>query len=360
MNADIRIYPDKELKAVDMAVILDALEVADGAIQGCEVSLSSGVLSISDGRILLKGRLGVVTASTIELPTLASAATCHLLAVCDLAIDPPFYIALFSAEEYETLVERVETVTDFNGLNGVAFVELGTADVDPNTSAVTSWTANDTARASRVMDSYIQRTGGNWLPDDINIDNLSKKHSGWWVYDRSVNGGTFPVTDSYGTIGHIQGTSDSVAMQFLRSNNQSRVSSILWIRYKMGGAWGVWLRYIAVGTVNLTIARVNNSYCTANDLSELAASKKNGWMHLRGNLRISSTIPNGTMNVHIATISGWSSPRSEYLNVPSRYGEETIRVTVSSDGKIYISNYSASTYGEFFFSLTVPTTDGNE
>ena len=174
MNADIRVYPDKEMKAVDMAVTLDALEVADGVIQGCEVTLSSGALNIANGRILIKGRLGVVTTGTIETPTLAASATCRLLAVCDLAIDTPFYIALFDADEYTAISERANSVTDFNGVNGVAFVELGTADIDAGTGTVTSWTPNSDASVRRAGEKMLNRTGGSYLAAGTNIDNLTK------------------------------------------------------------------------------------------------------------------------------------------------------------------------------------------
>lgn len=366
LTTDIRIFPQKEMFAVDMAEILDTTVPYDGIIQGCEITFNStaGTLSVESGRILLHGRLGVVTESgELAAPVVTGSAdvTCYLVAACNLSTLNPFSVEIITPATYEEY-QQLKTASgdDFNTHDGFDFFVLGIVVVNPTSGKITTWTPSADINAKKAMKAAGTNSGGTKLPSGTNIDNLAKVDSGWWVYTRSEVSGTFPLSDTNGTIGHIQGSDNNSAMQFLRSGGQSYASSVLWARFKSGGTWSQWLRYISPVTVNLTISRISNSYCSTNDLNELAASKKNGWLHLRGNLRISSTIPNGTMNVHIATISGWSSPRSEYLNVPSRYGEETIRVTVSSDGKIYISNYSASTYGEFFFSLTVPTSDGYE
>lgn len=363
MNADIRIYPDKELKSVDMAVILDALEITDGVIQGCEVSLSSGLLSIGDGRILIKGRLGVVSAGTIEIPTLAASATCRLLAVCDLAIDSPFYISLFSTEEYEALVERVNSVTDFNGTNGVAFVQLGTAAVDASTGTVTSWSANSAVSAKRAADSYFKRMGGNYLPNGTNIDNLTKEHSGWWVYERANVSGTFPISDSYGTIGYIHGTSNNIGMQFIRSNGQASTNRTLYVRYKMAGAWGPWQRLVSNDNKALTITRTSNSYIAANGLSSCYAYKKGGFLFFRGVLTLAIDMPAST-SVQIATVSDWVAPVSIFENVAaSSDGREILSVTLSYDGKLSIRNncsYSLSSGGGYNFAAMIPCSDGAE
>ena len=176
------------------------------------------------------------------------------------------------------------------------------------------------------------RMGGSWLPEGLNINNLTKAHSGCWVYNRSENDGTYPIEDTYGTICHVQGTSDNIAMQFIRSNAQNAMNRPLYVRYKMNGAWGAWQYFVSADTANLTITRTANSYCSASDL------------------------------VQIATISGWSSPRGEYVNVPCESaGGSVIRVTVLWDGKMYIANSGSSAVsGGFFFSLTAPIGDGGE
>ena len=359
MNADIRVYPDKEMKAVDMAVTLDALEVADGVIQGCEVTLSSGALNIANGRILIKGRLGVVTTGTIETPTLAASATCRLLAVCDLAIDTPFYIALFDADEYTAISERANSVTDFNGVNGVAFVELGTADIDAGTGTVTSWTPNSDASVRRAGEKMLNRTGGSYLAAGTNIDNLTKEHAGWWVYSRADVEGTFPMTDTYGTIGHIPGTSDNIATQIIRSNAQARTNSHVFMRFKVDGTWGGWQRYASAESTALTIDLVNTQYASFDGV----AFKKSGFLWLRGGMRLTFALQ-PSVEVHVATISGWNAPYSIYLSVANpNYANEALWVSVSPVGQVYINNWSTReiTLGSrFWFTTSIPASDGYE
>lgn len=158
VSADIRIYPNKEMFSVDMAEIMDAAILKSGIIQGCKIPTpSGGVLSIEDGRIVIKGRLGVVTGGVIPVPTLDTTTTCTLVAVCDLSSTNPFYIALLKPADLATLqasAARSETEGTFNVSNGIAYVELGTAVVDPATGNVTSWTPNANATAMKGPDTY--------------------------------------------------------------------------------------------------------------------------------------------------------------------------------------------------------------
>ena len=203
--------------------------------------------------------------------------------------------------------------------------------------------------------------GGNYLPSNTNIDDLTKKHSGWWAYSRSDTLGTFPITDTYGIIGHIQGTSDNVAMQFLRSNSQGTTNPILYTRYKMGGTWGAWQRYVNTITTNLTITRTDNSYCNVTDINYLQARKKGGYLSLRGNLHLTTSMPTGTENIQIATISNWQGV-SGFLCVPAQTGNSTLLVSISSSGVVTISNYSgvATNANWFRFTFTTPCEDGYE
>lgn len=366
LTTDIRIFPQKEMFAVDMAEVLDTAIAYNGIIQGCEITFNStaGTLSVESGRIMLHGRLGVVTESgELAAPVVTGSAdvTCYLVAACNLSTLNPFSVEIITPATYEEYQQlKSASGDDFNTHDGFDFIVLGTVVVNPTSGKITAWTPSADINAKKAMKAAGTNSGGTKLPSGTNIDNLTKVDSGWWAYTRSEVSGTFPLSDTYGTIGHVQGIDRNSAMQFLRSGGQSYASSVLWARFKDGGTWSQWLRYISPVNVNLSISRINNSYCSASDLNELAASKKNGWLHLRGNLRIGSSLPQTQAPVHVATISGWSSPRGEYLNVAHRNGMDVIRVTVSSDGKIYIQNFSAATSGEFFFSLTVPTSDGYE
>lgn len=158
MNADIRVYPDKEMKAIDMAEIVGSVQLVNGIIQGCGVSIVQNALHINDGRILINGRLGVVTAGNIELPELEATATCYLAAVCDLAVQNPFYIALLTGADKSALDQKKSQIPDFNAANGVDYVILGTASVNPTTHVVSNWMPqNATAVSNKTEVSALKR-----------------------------------------------------------------------------------------------------------------------------------------------------------------------------------------------------------
>lgn len=165
VSADIRIYPNKEMFSVDMAEIMDAAILKSGIIQGCAITLTAGSLNIADGRIVIKGRLGVVTGGAIAVPTLDTTTTCTLVAVCDLSSATPFYLALLKPADYTTLQSSADTTGTFNVSNGIAYVELGTAVVDPATGNVTSWTANANATAMKGPDVYSKLATKELLKD---------------------------------------------------------------------------------------------------------------------------------------------------------------------------------------------------
>lgn len=139
MNADIRIYPAAELSALDMAELMNAALLNDGILQGCGLSVSSNELHIASGRMVIKGRLAVVTAGAIERPEdVLSRQTCHVCAICDLNADTPFTIENLKQGDYDELVSRASGYTGdtFNVNNGVAILELGTTVVDPSEGVV--------------------------------------------------------------------------------------------------------------------------------------------------------------------------------------------------------------------------------
>jgi len=153
VSTDIRVFPAKEMLAADMAYVVDAAMLGSSVVHGCGVTYPDGVLTIADGRILIKGRLGYVAGGTIPLP--ADSGTYHLLAVCDLLAPTPFSIGLYSDSEKYALDDRVDDIADdaFNASNGVRYLELGTAVVDAVQGVVTSYTAAD---AGNVHDNRAQ------------------------------------------------------------------------------------------------------------------------------------------------------------------------------------------------------------
>ena len=143
VSTDIRVFPAKEMLAADMAYVVDAAMFGSTVLHGCGVTYPNGALTIADGRILIKGRLGYVTGGTIPLPT--DSGTYHLLAVCDLLAPTPFSVGLYSDSEKYDLDDRVDDIADdaFNASSGVRYLELGTAVVDAAQGIVTSYTAAD-------------------------------------------------------------------------------------------------------------------------------------------------------------------------------------------------------------------------
>ena len=140
-SVELRVFPGKEMMAIDMAEALDAAMIYSGIVQGCTIHYESQKLSIDSGRIIIKGRIGVVTGGDLdEYPELSSETSCKLLAVCDLSADTPFYLRYFTTAEFEALRAAAENISDFNAGNGIAWVTLGTAKINPATQRVTEWT----------------------------------------------------------------------------------------------------------------------------------------------------------------------------------------------------------------------------
>lgn len=156
VSADLRIFPNKEMFSVDMAEVLDAAILKDGIIQGCSISITNGVLNITAGRIVVSGRLGVITAGSIPIPTLSSQQTCSVVAVCDLrASANPFYVAIVDADGLQTLNSAKSSGDGFNVEGTLDYVVLGTVVVNPVTGLVSDWTPSaDAATAHKGKKVY--------------------------------------------------------------------------------------------------------------------------------------------------------------------------------------------------------------
>jgi len=158
VTAEIKVFPGKEMKALDMAEALEGAFIAYTCIlQGCYVSLNNGKLTVSSGSIMIRGRVATVTGGEIdEYPSVSSTSSLRLLAVCDLAADTPFYIRLFSQSEYEALVARRDSITDFNSGNGVWYMQLGIATFNPASNQITAWSPSpDSDIRQQNRDRYI-------------------------------------------------------------------------------------------------------------------------------------------------------------------------------------------------------------
>lgn len=150
LNAEMKIYPGKEMLALDMAEVLETSVINSGIIQGCGITFSGGALTLAPGRILIRGRLGYFTGGQIPTTDISASGTYKLLAVCDLAAqeNSMFYIDFFSTATggaYAALRNRIEQQNGhFNSIDGAAFVELGTATINAATGSVTAWTSSNT------------------------------------------------------------------------------------------------------------------------------------------------------------------------------------------------------------------------
>lgn len=153
VSADLRIFPDKEMFSVDMAEALDAAILRSGVIQGCTISITNGALSITNGRIVVGGRMGVITGGSVPIPTLSTQQTCTVVAVCDLrTAENPFYISIVDANGLQTLNSAKSSGDGFNVEGTLNYVVLGTVTVNPTTGLVSDWVASAGATAMKGPD----------------------------------------------------------------------------------------------------------------------------------------------------------------------------------------------------------------
>ena len=156
-SIDIRVFPNKEMNSVDFAEMMDTAIFNTGVIQGCSVTELGGVLSISSGRLVVQGRLGVVTGGTIPIPTgIATKQNCWLMAICDLSSNErPFYFQLATANDLDSL--GIATGNDkptFNVENGINAVTLGACEFDPATGLVSNYATMPQGYARKGWDWY--------------------------------------------------------------------------------------------------------------------------------------------------------------------------------------------------------------
>jgi len=182
-TADIRIYPGKELFASDMAEILRASLVNSGRIQGCVISNSDGVLSISSGRISIAGRVGVVTGGTIPTPALSANASCTVVAICDLSREnEPMRIEMLTADDYATLQANATAAGSFNDSGtGIQYIELAFATVNASTGKVATWgtrgeSASSSAAYTEIKDLLTwKKIGTNTGRVDMDVPGEAKE-----------------------------------------------------------------------------------------------------------------------------------------------------------------------------------------
>ena len=169
MNAEIRIYPDKEMYAVDMAELMHAAIPESGVLQGCALEFNGGNVTIQPGRLVIKGRLAViVTAGIIEPSELVTTSqTGHICVICNLSDQNEEYVKLqiLPDQTYDDMVlatQGYETGAHgdtFNAANGVAILELGTI-IMTSSGLVGPLTLTEAGEKPRNTKSFVEKVRG--------------------------------------------------------------------------------------------------------------------------------------------------------------------------------------------------------
>lgn len=179
LTTDIRIFPNKEMFAVDMAEILDTAVMFSGVIQGCGVTLNSteGTLTIESGRILIRGRLCVITeGGDLAAPTISGTAdvTCYLVAACNLSTLNPFSVEIITRATYEEYQQlKAASADSFNTQDGFDFVTLGTVVVNPSSGKITGWTPSSDASTDRSNLTILNAIADKATRTETNLNTLS-------------------------------------------------------------------------------------------------------------------------------------------------------------------------------------------
>ena len=135
MNGIAKIYPAKELKAVDMAELMKASLLFNGVLHGCAISIDNNRLRMTPGRIVIFGRLASFEGSLgenylyFDAPSVSARTKFMICAICDLN-NPSnsFYISLLGPSAYSNLVAEVDagpTDEKYNIVGGKRFIRLG-------------------------------------------------------------------------------------------------------------------------------------------------------------------------------------------------------------------------------------------
>ena len=216
MNAAIRIFPAQEMDDLDMAELMDAALLRNGVLQGCSLSLNETTheVEITSGRMVIKGRLAVVTAGTLERPTdiAVKDTVCYITASCNLADENPFKIQMLKDSEHSELVDLAGHFTEssFNVNNGVWIHEMATVKIDPAVG-VTSLTqiATDqrsgknyaalSASVQKDLNSQIALEKQHWEKHELWRQQIARrwhKTSNFATYTNVADGVNLPANTS--------------------------------------------------------------------------------------------------------------------------------------------------------------------
>jgi len=247
------------------------------------------------------------------------------------------------------------TVIEDSGSTGKTTINnlVSSADIIGSTSMGTTATTITGAIAEHEADlTELNGKFSSYLPADTNIDNWTT--SGFWLYGRESpysHTGTFPISDSYGTLICVKGTSANFAMQMIRSNSTSRTEGTLYIRYRTAGTWGSWMTYEDnSNAVNTVFASSDTSKYTLNDVRLV---RRGSIYVLMGEIKCIS--PSTSSNIGIVS-SGMPSVVSGQVFVPAwgsgNASKDAIGVSFGDQG-VFLTYGSAGCYYE----LCIPMVD---
>lgn len=149
---DISVFRGKEFKHLDAAMLFRTAIYGNPILYGCSISVSNEELVITEGMMVMLGRVGIVHAGSIPFPdglsSVSSQTTLNVIAVWNLSVDSSnFEIVMVTPSVYQTdYVTQQSNYTDesFNTQQGMRVLLLGTAETIPASNRVLSFTASST------------------------------------------------------------------------------------------------------------------------------------------------------------------------------------------------------------------------
>ena len=170
-------------------------------------------------------------------------------------------------------------------------------------------------------------SGGFHISGNIAFDEV--KQTG----ERYIRFGNDASNTNHHDIQLIGGNPNSVyGFQFYDRVNSARVMG-----YNTSTQY---LSFIKDATLTLTYA--TNSYVSSTSFANVQAYRRSNLYIIRANLEVTTAILNNTNWVKIGTISNYSCPYVEYLNVPAQNGSGVLAVRITTDGEIGIANTCGS------------------
>lgn len=171
-SGTLKVFPEAEMSAIDMAEALCGVSTFNGILYGCRITVENNGLYMTPGWVIIGGRVGAfevedgATKIQIECPQPNTATEYNIVIICDLANAlNPFYVDLktdnFLHHTSTGLDVRVGRTTDaeFNAKRGVRYLTLGKVKVStqgvPDSSTLDLSTATYPDYAYKTNKTYV-------------------------------------------------------------------------------------------------------------------------------------------------------------------------------------------------------------